>query len=130
MANLTKVAVSIVSPAPPPTTRLTGLVAGEVIALGDLIYTKSDGTVWRSNGTAATAPAKCRGIALAAAAVGEPITIGRGLLVAYGTGFTPGADLYVSATAGAISDAATTGGTAPIGWVFNSTTLFIHGSAY
>ncbi len=107
-----------------------GLLAGEAIAAGDLCYIKSDGLIWRSNGTSANAAAKCEGIAAKAADSGQPITILRGISMNYGSGLTPGARVYVSATAGAIDDAATTGGTAPVGFVEDATKIFIHGSAY
>jgi hypothetical protein len=69
--------------------------------------------VWRTNGTAATAPALYAGIYLGAASVaaGEPITLHSNVMARYGSGLTPGARYFISATAGAIDDAATTGGT-------------------
>jgi hypothetical protein len=107
-----------------------GLLAGEAIAAGDLCYIKNDGKIWRSIGTSANAAAKCVGIAAKAADSGQPITIFRGVSFNYGASLTPGASLYVSGTAGAIDDAATTGGTAPVGVVEDATKIFIHGSAY
>lgn len=105
---------SLATTLPCPAHQITG-VAGEAIAIGDLCYVKSDGLIWRSNGTAATAPAQCDGIALQAAPVGGAVSLYFDVVVRYGTGLTPGARYYVSATAGAVSDAATTGGTVPIG---------------
>jgi hypothetical protein len=107
-----------------------GKLAGEAIAAGDLCYIKSDDKIWRSNGTSANAAAKCVGIAAKAADSGQPITIFRGVSFNYGSGLTPGAQVYVSATAGALADAATTGGTAPVGFVEDATKIFIHGSTY
>lgn len=90
----------------------SGLLAGEAIGACDACYIKSDGKVWKSNGTSANAAAKFAGVAAIAAAVGEPVTLfGIGTLVAqYATGMTPGAPLYIAATAGAFDTAATTGG--------------------
>lgn len=122
MANLTKVGnPSMSSVLPPQNNSTTGLFAGEAIAVGDVCYIASDGTVMRSNGTSANAAAKYRGVALVAAAVGDPVTLWRNINVRYGTGLTPGTDVYVSATAGAIADAATTGGTVAIGYVVDGT---------
>lgn len=121
---------SLASVLPPQNSQIAGLLAGEALAAGDLCYIKSDGKVWRSNGTAATAPAACVGIALEACAVGEAVTVMHDVNVRYGAGMTPGAKLYVSATAGAIDDAATTGGTAPIGYVVDATRIHVNQSAY
>jgi hypothetical protein len=81
--------------------------------------------VWRTNGTAATAPALYCGIYLGSSpvAVGEAITLHSNVLARYGSGLTPGARYYISATAGAIDDAATTGGTVPIGFAQTATTI-------
>jgi hypothetical protein len=107
-----------------------GLLAGEAIAAGDLCYIKNDGKIWRSNGTSVNAAAKCVGIAAKAADSGQPITVLRGVSFNYGASMTPGAAVYVSATAGAIDDAATTGGTAPVGFCEDATKIFVHGSTY
>ena len=131
MATLTKVGLpSLASVLPQQNTQLAGLLTGEAVAAGDLCYIKSDGKVWRSNGTSVAAQAVCVGIAAEACAVGEACTILWNVNVRYGAGLTPGARLYVSATAGAIDDAATTGGTAPIGYVVDATRVHINQSAY
>jgi hypothetical protein len=41
----------------------------------------------------------------------------------YGSGLTPGARYFISATAGAIDDAATTGGTVAIGFAVSATRI-------
>ena len=115
---------------PPQNNQIAGLRAGEALGAGDLVYIKSDGLVWLSNGTAATAPAKVDGITAEACAVGEAVTFFRHVNFRYGSGLTPGARLYASATPGALADAATTGGTAPIGFVVDATRVHIHGSYY
>lgn len=131
MATLTKVgAPSLTSVLPPQNTQQAGLLAGEAIAAGDLCYIKSDGKIWRTNGTSANAAAVVIGIAMEACASGEGCTIMWNVNVRYGSGLTPGARLYASATAGAIDDAATTGGTAPIGYVVDATRIHINQSAY
>lgn len=131
MATVAKSGVpSLATVVPCPAHQISGLLAGEAIAAGDLCYVKSDGLVWRSNGTGVNAAAKVRGMALQAAAVGEGVTLYHDVNVRYGSGMTPGADLFASATPGAIDDAATTGGTAPIGFVVDATRIRINQSAY
>lgn len=121
---------SISTTVPCPAHHISGLVAGAAIAAGDLCYIGSAGTVLQSNGTSTGAAAKCDGIALQAAALGEAVSLYNDVNVRYGSGMTPGTRLYVQTTAGLISDAATTGGTAPIGFVIDATRVRIHGSRY
>jgi hypothetical protein len=130
MALIAKSGTPSLSAVLPPQNDQFQLVAGEAIAAGDLCYIASDGTAMRSNGTSANAAAKCVGIAAMAAPSGEAVTVYRNVRFHYGTGLTPGAQLYVGATAGRIDNAATTGGTAPIGFVVDATRVFIHGSTY
>lgn len=136
MADVAKAgSPSLATTLPCPAHLITG-IAGEAIAVGDLCYVKSDGLIWRSNGTAATAPAEFDGIALQAAPVGGAVSIYFDVVVRYGSGLTPGARFYVSATAGALSDAATTGGTKAIAFAVpdraQSTTplIFVRQSRY
>jgi hypothetical protein len=114
----------------PGSCKLPTLYAGEAIAAGDACYVKSDGLVWRSTGAAATAPAKVAGYAPMACGVGDAITLFFHVCFRYGAGLTPGATLFLSATAGAIADAATTGGTAPIGFVVDATRVYLYQSRY
>jgi hypothetical protein len=92
-----------------------GLKAGEAIAACDPCYIKTDGTIWRSNGTAATAAAAVHGWALRDAVAGSPLTLGWNIHLPYGPGTaTPSTKLYVSATPGQLDTAPTVGGTAPV----------------
>lgn len=109
--------------------QIPGLLAGEAIFAGALCYIKSDGKVWLATGAAANAAAKVRGMAMQAAAVGESVTLYHGVRVRYGSGMTPGADLFLS-TGGLIVDTATTGGTAPIGFVVDATRIDVFQSRY
>jgi hypothetical protein len=110
---------------------ISGLVAGEALVAGDLVYIKSDGKVWKSTGAGVNAAAKVRGMVLVATAVGEACSIYHDVNIRYGAGLTPGADLFVSgATPGLIVDAASTGGTAPCGFVIDATRIRIFGSRY
>lgn len=121
---------SLSSVTPPQSQQIVGLLAGEAITAGAPCYIKSDGKVWLSNGTAANAAAKVDGWAAAAAAVGEAVTLYFDVNFRYGSGMTPGARIYLSATAGTIADAATTGGTAPIGFVIDATRIRVWQSRY
>jgi hypothetical protein len=121
---------SISTTTPCPAHHISGLTAGEAIAAGDLCYVASTGLVMKSNGTSANAAAKVDGMALQAAAIGEGVSLYFDVNVRYGSGMTPGARLYLQTTAGLISDAATTGGTAPIGFVIDATRIRVLQSRY
>src|SRR5437868_13832654 len=121
MADIAKSGTpSLSSVLPGQDKTISGLLAGEAIAAGDACYIKSDGKVWRSTGAAANAAAKVDGFAAIAAAVNEAVTLVFDVNFYYGAAMTPGARTYLSATAGAIADAATTGGAAPIGFVVDA----------
>lgn len=122
---------SLATPVPCPAHQISGLLAGEAIAAGMLVYVKSDGLVWKATGASANAAAKVRGITLQAAAVGDAVSFYHDVTVRYGAGLTPGADLFLSgATAGLIVDASSTGGSAPIGYVVDATRIRIYESRY
>lgn len=128
MADLAKSGTpSLATLLPPASNKLT-LTAGEAIAAGDACYIKSDGKWWRSNGTAATAPAQVDGFAAAAAAVGEPLTCFWGVRFNYAAAMTPGTPYYASGTPGALSDAATTGGTVVVAVAVDATRLEVRRS--
>ena len=132
MADIAKSGIpSICSVGPQAANRLSGLKAGEDIAAGDACYIKAaDGKVWRATGAAANAAAKVRGYACEAAKAGQAVTLAHSVMWRYGAGLTPGTPIFLSATAGAIADAATTGGTGEIGFVWDSTRVFLRQSAY
>lgn len=121
---------SLCSVLPGQDKTISGLLAGEAIAAGDLCYIKSDGKIWKSNGTSANAAAEVHGMACKAAAVGEAVTLAFDVDFRYGAGMTPGAKLYLAATAGLIDGAATTGGVAPIGYVKDATRIHVWQSRY
>lgn len=125
MAEITKSATASMSTLlPEPALRESELLAGETIAVGDACYIKSDGLVWRATGAAANAAARVRGFALEAAAAGDPVTLVHDVVIRYGAGLTPGADLYLSGTvAGGLADAASTGGTSPIAYAKDATRI-------
>lgn len=91
--------------------QVSGLIAGEDIAILDVCYLKSDGKVWRATAAAANAAAVPLGIAPRAAKSGQPITVyGISTVAKYSDALlTPGAKLYIGETAGRLSSIATTG---------------------
>lgn len=88
-----------------------GLKAGEALdAVAPCYIKQSDGLVYMSNGTAANEAAGFDGVTPKAYSVGQPVTLfGVGAKFKYGSGLTPGAKLYIGATAGRLDTAATTG---------------------
>lgn len=133
MADVTKVGTPSLATLNPPTNCYeAGLVAGEAIGACDACYIKAaDGKVWKSTGAAATAPAKVRGFAAIAASTNDPVTLMHDVDFEYGSALSPGADLFLSGTtAGGLVDAASTGGTAPIGYVVNATMIHVYESRY
>jgi hypothetical protein len=110
---------------------LSGLIAGEAISAGMPCYIKaSDGKVYKSNGTSANEAAAVHGWAAQAASAGEAVTLVWDVRIRYGAGMTPGTKLYVATTAGTLVDAATTGGTAPVGFVVDATRIHVWQSRY
>jgi hypothetical protein len=128
MADLAKSGTPSLATILPPNSNKLTLIAGEAIAAGDACYIKSDGKLWRSTGAAATAPAVVDGFALSAAAAGEALTVAHGVRLEYGSGMTPGTPYYLSATAGALADAASTGGTVVIARAVDATRLEVRRS--
>jgi hypothetical protein len=124
---------SLATTLPGPEHSISGLTNGSVaLAAFDACYIDSAGLVQLSTGAAATAPAKVRGYAAQAYAIGATdVTLYFNVRVRYGAGLTPGTDLFLSAaTPGALSDVATTGGTAPIGYVVDATRVQLNSSRY
>ena len=113
-----------------PDQQVTGLTAGEALDYFDAVYVKSDGKVWKATGAAANAAARVRGYTPGKHAAGDKnVTVYFGqVTVNYAAGLTPGADYYLSgATAGGIADAASTGGTAVIGFAVDATRVRFFG---
>lgn len=133
MAEISKAGTpSLATVGPDPgACKLPTLIAGENIAAGDACYISNAGTVFRSTGAAATAPAKVDGFAPTKANTGEPITLVYHVVLNYGSGLTPGARYYLSGTVvGGLADGASTGGTAPVGFAIDATRVFVLQSRY
>lgn len=121
MSAVTKVsAPSLATKLPPDTCKIGPYPIGEDIAAGDACYLKSDGKFWRSTAAAATAAAEVHGFAVEAALVAQrqSISLHTRVTLTYGSGLTPGAYLYLSASvAGGLDTASSANQLAPIGLV-------------
>ncbi len=132
MAAITKTGTpSMSSVLPPANCKISGLLAGEAIGAGDPCYIKAaDGKVWLSTGAATGVAAKVRGFAAQAAPVGEAVTLVFDVNIRYGAALVPGTDVFLGATAGALADVASTGGTGAIGFVVDATRIHVWQSRY
>jgi hypothetical protein len=102
---------------------LGGLVAGEDIGPADCLYVGADGKVYRCDATAGAAGVKTRfrGNARQYARAGEAVTIARGQLFPWGSGLTPGKDVFLSLTVvGGIDDAAAYTGAPAVGYCWDT----------
>jgi len=113
---------SLSTPAPSFEHIIVGFLAGEDIAAGDACYVAADLTIMRCSGAAADIKAWCMGFATHPQKNGQAITIAHGVMFRYdpktnpgGVAAPAGTRLYLSGTvAGALADAASTGGTLPV----------------
>jgi hypothetical protein len=126
MATLTKagtpsLATTVHDPGP---HQIKGRAAVD-LAAGDMVYLTSAGNLDKANGTAANALALSVGMVLKASKSGEKAIAYHDCEVNYATGLTIGARYFVSATAGALDDAATTGGTVAVGLATTTTNIYI-----
>lgn len=106
----------------------SGLVAGEALdALAPCYIKQSDGYVYMSNATSANEAAGFDGVTPRAYASGDSnVTLfGIGTKMRYATGMTPGAKLYIGATAGRFDTAATTGDEVGVARVVSATVIRI-----
>jgi hypothetical protein len=125
MATLTKSGTpSLATLTPPAANQIKAIMAADGAA-GDMVYINSSGLFALATGAADTAPAKSVGMLAKAAKSGQPGTALFGVQFRYATGLTPGARYYVSATAGALDDAATTGGTVPVALAVDAEIIYV-----
>src|SRR5690606_16804624 len=100
------------------TPNLPGLRAGEDLPAAAPCRIDADGLVYLSSGAAADADAAVHGFTGKEYDEGEAVTLfGPGAVLWYAEGeneLTPGQSLYLSANAGELADAASTGGTTAI----------------
>jgi len=108
--------------------QITGLLAGEDLDVCAACFIHTDGLVYHADGGAADAEARVRGFTPRACKAGQAITLfGTGTRMRYGSGLTPGADLFLAATDGRLDTAATTGGTTRIAYAINTTDIMVVG---
>lgn len=120
-------------PSPDTTTaqfapHITGLMAGEdLLACAPCYIKTSDNLVYMSNGTAANEAAEVVGFSARATRAGEPVTLyGIGTRFHYAAGtLSPGAILYVAATAGRLADSGTTGDPMGVAFAINPYDIII-----
>jgi hypothetical protein len=106
--------------------RSVACIAGEDLAIAAPCYIKSDGLVYESDGTSADAAAAVHGFTARAVTEGQPVTLfGNGTRFRYGSSLTPGAILYLGATAGRLDTAATTGDDVGIALVVTATDIVV-----
>lgn len=107
---------------------LSGLFAGEALSKGMAVYIKSDGLVYKavSTATEATNIAAFAGIVNRDYAAGDAVTIfGQGNVFQIGESLTPGALLYISATAGSFDTAKVATADTPKVKVISTTSVVI-----
>ena len=125
MAEVTRTGnPTLASPHTHAADQVTGLIAGEDLVAGDLVYIKaSDGRLWKATGAAANEAARVVGMIQVATKTGEAATYWRNVRFGYGpkitgTPVSPGTPFFLSGTvAGGFADAASTGGTTIIAYV-------------
>lgn len=124
-ANITKSGTpSVASLMVPPTNQLTKIAKNDMAA-GDMVYIKSDDTFDLCNGTSADALAQWWGMVARACKAGQPVTAFHSCLFHYGASLTVGARYYISATAGALYDTATTGGDVPCAFAVDAEKIYV-----
>ena len=111
-----------------PEHQHAAVTAGEDIAAGDMVYVRNDGLIMRASGAAANAAALTTGMVWIPAKSGEPVAYWEGVeFEYYGPNdtavLTPGARYYLGSAAGTLADAATTGGTVPVGYAVTNVRL-------
>jgi hypothetical protein len=132
MADITRIAAPSLATSVPCHCALVdqgGNKVAEVdIAAGQICYIKaSNAKVNLATGAAANEAARAWGIAARACKAGEPVTLYKDVEFEYGSGMTLGTPLFVSATAGALADAASTGGTTRVAHVVSATRIRFKG---
>jgi hypothetical protein len=119
MANVTR--ASDASPAEARRTQILSYPGAVDLAPCTPVYLDANYRWQKTNGTAANAAAICWGFTLKASKAGQVANVAVDpIAMYYGTGLVKDALLYVSTTAGELSDTATTGGTKPVAKVYDA----------
>jgi hypothetical protein len=115
---------SLTTPTPPSSSRVARGYCATDIPAGTPCYQGTNGSINISTGVAANAAAVVDGWTMDDYKAGEYATLYNDVTIGYGVGsaVVPGTFYYLG-TAGALSDAATTGGTMPIARGFADTNI-------
>lgn len=107
--------------------QIPDLIAGEDLEIGPCYIKASDGKAYASNGTAANAAAKSQGFCARSVKAGQPVTLfGPGTRFRYAaSGLTPGAALYIGATAGRLDTTASVGDAVGIAFAKDATDIVV-----
>lgn len=109
---------SICTALPEQNNQYPGMLAGEALESFAVVELHEDGMVYK-----ATDVKKAFGVAARKAAIGDAITVYRNVKAHYGKGLTPGTAVYLSATAGELDDADSTGAAPAIGRVISDSVI-------
>lgn len=104
------------------------LIAGEDLPAVSPCYIGSDGKVYKAVSTQCTITnvADFVGVTPKLVKSGDPVTLfGKGARFNLGSGMTPGTLLWISATAGAWSDAKVATADLPLAWVISATDILV-----
>lgn len=119
---------------------LTGLLAGETLVKGDIVYVKSDGKIWRSVSTVVDTTTietggtdyvanltRVNGVVNDSYVAGEPCTVFCGGIIInkYGSSLTIGAPYYVSSTVGQLEVSAIAVGDSPVAKSISATDIIL-----
>lgn len=99
--------------------QFAGLIAGEAIAAGDACTINSSGKIMKR-----TEDTAFRGVAARATPAGDSATLWHGVNFHYGSGLTPGIEVYLDdAVAGGLN----TTGTISVGFALDATRIHFYG---
>lgn len=130
MSDITKANASMDTVSAQYTPPITGLYAGEALGIAVPCYIdSSDGLVYQcvtSGSTAGQEGIEAVGFTARATKSGEPVTLfGNGVRFRYAAAMTPGDRLYVSGTAGKLSDAQISSDDAGVAMVLTATDILV-----
>lgn len=101
--------------------QLAGLLAFEDLKAGDAVYIKNDGSIAKWVPTQ-----KFRGCVVIDTPAGDSATIWSGVNIAYGSGLTPGAEVYTSTTVAGALDNASVATSLQVGYCVDAERIYIY----
>ena len=132
MAAVAEGTPSLATPVPSSNSRITDpLIAGTNLAPGRACTIRSTGLVHEATGAADDANAIIHGWTPRNYFAGQTVTLVNDVNFEYGSGLTPGAQLYLSATStGRLDTAPTTGGKQPCAFVVSPDKIHVERTVY